>query len=53
LPELVQLENQTNVENVQFNDGKIIFPININLKQDYQEKFSVNYNYNKQFEKEI
>jgi hypothetical protein len=52
LTELSQLENPSS-NNVQFVDGKIIFFININLKQDSIEKFSVNYNYNKKFEREI
>ncbi len=52
LSELVQLENVSN-ENVGFVDGKIIFSMNINLQQSFEEKFSVNYNFNKKFEKEI
>jgi len=49
LSELVQLEN-ISVDNVQFVDGKIIFLMNINLKQDFEDKFNVNYIYSKKFE---
>lgn len=48
--DLVELE-KINEENVQFSDGKIILSVNINLKQEFEDKFIVNYNYNRQFEK--
>jgi hypothetical protein len=48
MPELIQIENQINAENIQSIDGNIIFSVNINLKQDL-DKFSSNYDYNKRF----
>lgn len=50
--DLIELE-KINEENIQFSDGKLILSVNINLKQEFEDKFIVNYNYNKQFEKFI
>jgi len=51
--ELAQLENQTTLDNVEFTYGKIVFLARVNLMQDYNKKFIVNYNYDKKFEKRI
>lgn len=53
VPQLAQIENQINEENIKFIDGKIIFSFSVNIQQDFNGKFVVNYNYNKVFEKKI
>jgi hypothetical protein len=53
IPELAQLENQINNENIEFIDNEIKFSFNINLKQDFENKFSVNYNYKKIIKKKL
>lgn len=49
IEELAQLE-KLNEQNVVFQDGKLILLVSINIKQDFENRFIVNYNFNKKFE---
>lgn len=50
--ELKDLEN-ISIDNIKFENNSIILSVNTNIKQDYNTKYLVNYNYNKKFIRKI